>query len=201
MNLSEGLAQLRRLQVPTIRTNDAAALWGESRATASTMLARLAKVGHIQRIVRGLWLVDTSINPWYIHPYLTDPAPSYISLTTALFHHGMIEQIPTTVHVITTIKPRMIKGAGATFSLHQVAPPFFCGFAPLGGGPAQMALPEKALVDFLYFRPTRSRAFRALPELELPTRFSRKRAYAFVDLIGSESRKRMVMVLLQELLR
>lgn len=199
MNLSEALAQLRKLKVPTVRTNDAAALWGESRATASTMLARLAKVGHIQRIVRGLWLVDTSINPWNIHPYLTDPAPSYISLTTALFHHGMIEQIPTIVHVITTAKPRTIKSARATYALHQVAPPFFCGFEPLGGGPAQMALPEKALIDFLYFRPSRSRAFRALPELELPRRFSRKRAYAFVDLIGSARRKSMVMALLEEL--
>jgi len=200
MSLNEAFAKLRKLRVSVIRTNDAAGVWGTSRATASTMLARLSKVGHISRLTRGLWLIDSSVNPWLIHPFLTEPAPSYISLTTALFHHGMIEQIPSTIHVVTTAKPKVFETPIASYVLHQVAPRFFSGFEALEGGPAQMALPEKALVDFFYFRPTRTRSFRALPELELSKGFSKPRARRFAALIASRSRRAMVTALLGQVL-
>lgn len=199
VSLNEDLAKLRALPVPVIRTNDAAALWGASRATASTMLARLARVGHVTRLTRGIWLLDRTVNPWALHPYLSDPSPSYVSLHTALFHHGMIEQIPTVIHLVSTAKTRTIETDVGTYAIHQVAPTFFCGFEPLSGGPAQIATAEKALVDFFYLRPTRSRGFRALPELELPRGFKWKRAREFAALIASESRRVMVEGLLERL--
>jgi len=160
------------------------------------MLARLMASGHIVRLQRGLWLLDKKAHPWNLHPYISDPSPSYISLQTALFHHGMIEQIPSTIHLVSTAKTRIIKTAVSTFSMHQVAPHFFCGYEPLAGGPAQMATPEKSLVDFLYFRPTRSRTFRSLPELELPATFRMKAALKFAERIESVSRRNMVEKLL-----
>ena len=48
------------------------------------------------------------------------------------------------------------------------------------GNGAHLAAPEKALVDFLYLGPARSRLFRALPELGLPPKFSVKRARAIL---------------------
>jgi hypothetical protein len=62
--------------------------------------------------------------------------------------------------------------------------------AGFSGG--RLATPEKALVDFLYLAPARSRLFRALPELELPVRFSPRRARAIVARIGSARRRTMV---------
>ena len=106
MSLSTALAQLKKFPAPVIRTNDAAALWSILPATASTTLARLARDEHILRLSRGIWLIDRSIHPWLIHQFLSDPSPSYISLQTALYHHGMIEQIPTTIHLVTTAKTR-----------------------------------------------------------------------------------------------
>ena len=199
MRLSEGLAQLRRMEGPILRTNDAAAVWRVSRATASKALARLASDGHIERLTRSVWLLDLTIHPWKLHPYLSDPAPSYLSLQTALFHHGMIEQIPTTVHMITTAKTKIIKTTRGIFLMHQVAPDFFCGFEPLSGGPAQMARPEKALVDFFYFGPSRTRAFRSLPELELPKKFSKRLAHSFAQLIESSSRRSYVECMIKKI--
>lgn len=200
MNLNEALGKLKKMPTPVVRTNDAAASWGASPATASKMLERLAKAGHVRRLVRGIWLLDVSANSWSLHPYISDPSPSYLSLQTALFHHGMIEQIPSVVHVVTTAKSRKIDTAAGKYELHQVAPAFFAGFQPLNGGPAQMAAPEKALVDFLYFRPAKTRAFRSLPELELPKGFRKKDVKAFTTLIVSRSRREMVERLLRELL-
>ena len=55
-----------------------------------------------------------------------------------------------------------------------------------------LATPEKALVDFLYLAPARSKLFRALPELELAERFSPRRARAIVARINSARRRAMV---------
>ena len=200
MNLNQALAKLRTLSAPVIRTNDAAAHWGVTPALASKMLARLAVAGLVLRLQRGIWLIDLSAQPWTIHPYLTDSSFSYLSLQTALFHHGMIEQIPTTIHLISTAKTRMIKTPLGDYAVHQVAPPFFCGFEPFAGGPAQMATPEKALIDYYYFRPAKSRAFRALPEIEIPRGFKMKRALEYARLISSAARRGMVMAALSKLL-
>ena len=54
-----------------------------------------------------------------------------------------------------------------------------------------MALPEKALVDFFYLSPTRSRLFTALPELELPRGFKTGDAWEWARRIPS-SRTRSI---------
>jgi predicted transcriptional regulator of viral defense system len=200
MSLNAALAKIQSLGAVVMRTNDAAAIWSVSPATASTMLARLGRNGHVRRLKQGIWLLEKNAHPWTLHQYLSDPAPSYLSLQTALFHHEMIDQIPTTIHVISTAKTNTIKTPVGTYAIHRVAPPFFCGYEPLSGGPAQVAVPEKALVDFFYFRPTRSRDFRALPEIDIPEKFSKKKALTFSALIGSKSRRAMVERLLTEVI-
>ena len=199
MRLSKALAILHRAGTPVIRTYDAAALWMQSRASASKVLARMADDGHIRRLIRGVWLIDPNVHPWSGHAFLSEPAPSYISLQTALFHHGMIEQIPSIIHMISPAKTRTFKTPLGTFAMHQVAPDFFCGFEPLEVGHAQMACPEKALVDFYYFRLARSRGFRSLPELTLPKSFSKKKALKFAAVIQSASRRALVERLILEL--
>ena len=198
MNLNEALGRLRSFNVPVVRTNDAAALWGVKPALASKMLSRLSCNGHATRLQRGIWLLE-NVHPWTLHPYLTDPSPSYISLQTALFHHGMIEQIPPLIHVISTFKTRVLKTAVGVFIIHQVVPEFFCGYEPLSSSSAQVAIPEKALVDFFYLRQTKSRNFRVLPELELPKTFSIRKAKAFAALIPYKSRRTLVENMLDEL--
>ena len=199
VTLNEAFSMLRSLPTPVVKTNDAAAIWSVTGAAASQMLGRLAEYGNIIRLTRGIWLLEKNVHPWTLHPYLSDPSPSYLSLQTALFHHEMIEQIPTVIHVITVAKSRNIKTSVGTFAMHQVAPAFFSGFVAFAGGPALIAVPEKTLVDFFYFRQSRSRAFRALPELELPKSFKMKQARAYAALIESKSRRALVERLLREI--
>jgi hypothetical protein len=67
-----------------------------------------------------------------------------------------------------------------------------------GSSGGRLATPEKALVDFLYLAPARSRLFRAL---ELPARFSPRRARAIVARIGSARRRTMVTRALDAIVR
>jgi hypothetical protein len=80
-----------------------------------------------------------------------------------------------------------------------VRPSFFFGFEDAGAG-GRLATPEKALVDFLYLTPARSKLFRALPELERPARFSASRARAMGRRIESARRRTLVARRLEALL-
>jgi hypothetical protein len=86
-----------------------------------------------------------------------------------------------------------------TVSIHHVQPSFFFGFEDVGHA-GRLAKPEKALVDFLYLAPVRSKLFRALPELEWPARFSTTRARAMVRRIESARRRTLVSRRLEALL-
>lgn len=72
-----------------------------------------------------------------------------------------------------------------TFSVHHVGPQFFGGATLDHRTGVRLASPEKALVDFLYLSPARSRLFARLPEVELPAGFSRGEARRWAGRIPS----------------
>jgi hypothetical protein len=86
---------------------------------------------------------------------------------------------------------RVETGLG-TYSGHHVQPAFFGGFESLPDSGIKLAVPEKALVDFLYLSPTRGRLFTALPELELPRSFRRSVAREWVGRIPSQRLRTIV---------
>ena len=71
------------------------------------------------------------------------------------------------------------------FSVHHIHPSFFLGFEPVGTQKIKMAIPEKALLDFLYLYPAKSKLFHALPEIELPPDFSLKTAQELIRHLDS----------------
>src|SRR3954465_13979662 len=75
----------------------------------------------------------------------------------------------------------------------------FGGFEVLDSG-IKLALPEEALVDFLYLSPTRSRLFASLPEVELPRGFRRSAAREWVRRIPSARLRTIVARRLDEVL-
>ena len=113
----------------------------------------------------------------------------------------MIEQVPAVTYAVSLARTRRFTTPLGTVSVHHVDPDFFFGFEHAGSSGGRLATPEKALVDFLYLAPARSRLFRALPELELPTRFSPRRARAIVARIGSARRRTMVARALDAIVR
>lgn len=184
MNSALALTQLRQLGVPAFTTSDARALFGESTATASKTLARLARAGAVIPVAHGLWTLEAELDPFVLTDFLTAPAPSYVSLQTALYRRGVIEQIPAAIYVVTLGRAEIVKTTAGTFSMHKVPPELFGGFDVLENG-ARLASAEKAIVDFLYLSGTRNRRFAALPEIELPRGFNRRKVVRWIGLIPS----------------
>ncbi len=105
-------------------------------------------------------------------------------MLTALNLHGMIEQIPQVVDVVSTAPTKRIKTPLANYFVHRLMPDFFAGYEFYRGeGKFLIATPEKALVDSAYFAARKGRRFSSLPELHLPKSFSRRRAIQWTERI------------------
>jgi hypothetical protein len=125
---------------------------------------------------------------------LSDPYPSYLSLQTALYLHGMISQIPSITFAVTLARSGSVKTSVGEISFHHVGPKLFGGFEVHASG-AKLATPEKALLDVAYLGSSKTRLFARLPELTLPKGFKASRAEEWLkrieaDLIRERTRKR-----------
>jgi predicted transcriptional regulator of viral defense system len=199
MRLTEALAKIRRLP-PAFTTREVAGVLGVEPRHASVLLGRLASSEHVMRLAQGRWALSGHIQAIALPEALTRPIPSYVSLQSALYHHGMIEQIPEVVYAATLGPTRRVATPIATVSLHRLTSDFFFGFELVPSARAHVAVAEKALLDFFYLRQARSRLFRALPELELPRHFSARRARSMLCRIRSNERRALVTRLLEEVL-
>lgn len=171
MTSVEAYARLRNLGLPVVETGDAAVVLGLSGAATTHLLARLARAGLITRIKHATWWVAGAVDPYRLPEYLTAPMGSYLSLQTALYHHGMVEQIPQQLYVVSLARSQQITTSVGHFSIHHVVPQLYGGFEETGSG-AKMATPEKALFDLAWLSATRDRRFAATPELSIPETFS-----------------------------
>ena len=192
MNAREALGRLTKLGVPAVTTADAAAVLGISDQAASHTLRRLARAGLMTPVRKGIWALGDVRDPLVLADYVTAPYPAYLSLQTALYRHGMIEQIPEMTFLVSLARSARIATPLGTYSVHHVQPAFFGGFELLPESGIKLATPEKALVDFLYLSPTRGRLFAALPELELPRGFRHAEARRWVTRIPSPRMKTIV---------
>jgi len=192
MSLIETHARILQMGANVFRTADVAAYLALSNSTASQMLARLAKVGHILNLRHGVWAVPGKLDPLALASHLTAPFPSYVSLQSALYYHGVISQVPNVIYAVSVGRTRVLRTPLGTVSIHHLQPDFFFGFEVMQTPGVAMATPEKALLDYLYLKPARSRLFRALPELELPSRFNVRSARRMIQRIPSVRRRALV---------
>lgn len=133
--------------------------------------------------------------------YVTAPYPSYVSLQTALYRRGMITQISSSIYLVSLARSDSIETRIGTFSVHHIRPELFGGFEHDARSGTKLALPEKALFDFLYLSPTRGRLFAALPELELPRGFRKSIVREWVDRISSPRSRTIVARKLEDVIR
>lgn len=189
MNGLELLAILKNLNLPSFRTQDVAHLAGCTVKNVSHHLHRLQKSGRVVCLKRGLWGFSELIHRWALPGILTAPIPSYVSLYSALFFHGMIEQIPDVIYAITAGRSARVITPLGTVSFHHVSLPLMTGYTVDVDTGVAMALPEKALVDTLYLQSSRSPLFYALPEVEIPSGFDRSQAEAFIGLIPHSAKR------------
>ncbi len=95
-------SELRRLG-STVTT----AALGVSASSASHTLRALENRRLVTRVRRGLWSVDTTIpDARALAADITRPYPSYVSFESALFAHGMIDQVPRAITLASLGRPR-----------------------------------------------------------------------------------------------
>jgi hypothetical protein len=201
VTLLDALSTIASIEAAVFTTSDAAARLRVANGHASVMLARLAASGQLIRLRRGVWAFPNRVDPLALPEYLTSPFPAYVSVQSALYLHGMISQMPAMTYAVSLARTRRFTTPLGTVSVHHVQPAFFFGFEDAGRSGGRLAMPEKALIDFLYLSPARSSVFRALPELEWPKRFSIRTARAIVARIQPARRRTLVSRGLERLLK
>lgn len=190
MTSAEAYAELLRLGRPIIETREAAIRLSVSTSRASQLLYKLQDAGLLRQLQRGLWLLKMDIDPFVVPSYLTSPLPSYVSSWSALYRHGMIEQIPRQIFVASMDRSRRAPTFLGTYSIHHLKPEMFGGY----GGSLQegyIATPEKALFDAVYLRaPSGGRIL--MPELELPSGFQDKKLREWIARVSQPRLRTLV---------
>jgi len=163
---------------PVFSTDDVTRITGSQRSNTSRDLARMASEGLITRIRRGLWAVPghPDFSPLAVVPHLFDgERMGYVSILSALGLHGLIEQIPRRVQVVSQKQRPRLETPVGTFEFHRISENLFGGFKPYGSlGLFDIASPEKALFDTLYVSARRGKRYAHLPEVTIGLEFVRK---------------------------
>jgi len=191
MNQTEALQGIQKLGVPAFETRDISALLRVSPANASVLLSRLATRGFVRRLARGRWSIGETPNHGQLAEQVTAPTPAYVSLQSALFRHGLVEQVPDILYAVTLGRARKVRTPSGTVSLHHIPAALFGGYETADDG-TKVATAEKALFDLLYLSPTRSRLFTQLPELEPPPSFRWAEVARWTKKIAGKSRRAYV---------
>ena len=200
MNQIEALRRLQQLGTPVFETRDASALLEVTPANANMILRRLANQNLITHLSRGRWLMGTSLPRFALPELISAPYPAYVSMQSALFHRGLIEQVPAVVYAATLGKPRRINTPLGTISFHRLPAELFLGYEIEPDG-SKIATAEKALFDTLYLAPARSRLFARLPELEIPPRFRWQQLRELAALVSFPRRRVHIERRIEELAR
>ena len=162
---------------PVFSTQEVARVTGAQSSNTSRDLARLASEGLITRVRRGLWAVQghPDFSPLAVVPHLFDGEKTgYVSILSALSLHGLIEQIPRRVHIVSEKQRPKLETPVGTFEFHRISGTLFSGFKPYGSlGLFDIASPEKAMFDTLYISARKGKRYSHLPEVSLGSEFSK----------------------------
>jgi len=135
----------------------------EKRGNLRQYLSRWKKQGWTQSLKKGLYELTypeaRGVPDFYIANKMY--APSYISLETALSYYSIIPEVSMAVASITSKATRRFKNSHGLFIYHSVRSESFRGYIieKHNGFDILIAEPEKAIVDYLYFKTLRGGAF------------------------------------------
>ncbi len=183
MTGAEALGRLRALGIPVVTNAQAATAWGQSVSATTHTLLRLADAGLVQRIRHGLWTTEEISDPLALASALTQPYPCYGSMWTALARHGMIEQIPRAISVVSLGRSQTIETTVGSFVIHHIHPDLYGGM--VRDVARLLATPEKAVFDTAYLLAVQGHV--SLPELTLPDGFDDNAVRSWVERVPSQS--------------
>lgn len=116
-------------------------------------LHRLVKQERLVRVMKGYYSLSPDID-W--EQFACEIVrPSYISLEYALWHHGMLDQVPTRITLVTTKSTREHILTNQVIEYSHIAPNFYFGYKIVGNH--LIAEREKAILDEIYLVSLRKR--------------------------------------------
>jgi predicted transcriptional regulator of viral defense system len=155
MKVDEWLAFFKENRKKNIFTlSDIVTHTDERRPSLSVQLSRMAKAGIVENPLKGI----------YLNPFNTPSAeeiamfivsPSYLSMEYALSEAGILSQNVFTLTLVSLRPTHTFTSKKNSFEYHQIKRSLFWGYEKRGN--IQIAYPEKALLDLIYIRYTRSR--------------------------------------------
>jgi predicted transcriptional regulator of viral defense system len=185
MRSIDALAALGTVGKSIITTAEASAVWRMDPASSSKTLSRLAASKLVQKVHQGVWSIGGDApDPFEVAPVLTRPYPNYVSMYSALFNHGIIDQIPRTIDLMSLGRPMKLETAVGVFTVHHLHEESFAGFIGQSAYRSGLATPEKALVDTVALLSVRSGVV-TLPEIDLSADFDLDAMWAWVERISS----------------
>lgn len=130
-------------------------LAGEKREHLLVQLHRWCAAGKLVRLRRGMYAFGEEYRKKPVNPAMLANqlyAPSYLSLQWALNYHGLIPEAVYELTSITTRQTKRFENSFGVFSYRSLKRERFWGYRSVafGSGTAQLASPEKALIDFWY---------------------------------------------------
>ena len=145
-----------KVKISVFSRNDIAKLFpNEPENQINTQISRMIKRGDLIGIKRGLYsFPNLKIDEFVLANKLS--TPSYVSLESALNVYEIIPDIAVNVTSVTTITPKELNTPLGTYVYSKLAKDLFFGYKNVqdseGGFFYQIALPEKALLDYVYIR-------------------------------------------------
>ena len=120
-----------------------------------TNLRNWVKKDHLIMLRRGLYAIAEDVEKMDSMVFATKMyQPSYVSMEMALNFYGIIPEAVFTVTSVTTRKTKKFSTKLGSFSYQKIKKEAFGGYETKRNGKISfnMALPEKAMVDFFYLK-------------------------------------------------
>src|SRR3989338_725547 len=145
MNIYAGLEILRKRKTPVFNVAEIARALNVKRGHAKTYAKRMTDKKLLFRLAKGLY--STTEDPVYYGSYIIPN--SYISFNSALYLHGIINQIPAVVQIVVPKRTRRHVD-GIEFITLPVDMVFGFEKKPYAGHEISIADVEKAIIDIIY---------------------------------------------------
>lgn len=149
LSQTEIIKRLNTEELSLFTVSDFKRLFGiEKDNTAYKIIERLTKKRILRRLTKKRYLFALlPPDDFQIANFLC--SPSYISLETALSFYGIITQFPYQITSITSKKTKTFAIGKKEFAYFQIKKELFFGYEKKDN--FLIAIPEKALFDYLYF--------------------------------------------------
>jgi len=141
-------------ELPYFETKELRLVLGDTFTTSTlTNLKNWVNKGHLIMLRRGLYVLAEVAHKMDVMAFATKIyQPSYVSMEMALSFYGIIPEAVFTVTSVTTRKTKEFKTPQGNFSYQKIKKEAFGGYDTIKNDKFSfnLALPEKAMVDFFY---------------------------------------------------